>query len=123
MSYMTAFQLDVRNVQSEKRFQKLNQEMKDRDLIKYVFDEGNFIPQDKEAFFDSWEEQSWYSARDVITIISEKFPEMTFELTGTGENGKDFWREYFHDGDSEFCVGSVTYEAPRKIKWSSLIAF
>ena len=56
-----------------------------------------------------------------MTIISEKYPNMIFELTCQEED--TFWREYYQDGQKEICFGEVIFEKPRKLDWDKLLVF
>ena len=113
---MTNFSLEVQNVKSEKEFKELFETLNEFDLYRYVFDTGSYYKNDKEAVFKSWEEQKWEHYEGQMIIISEKFPNMTFELTC--RDCERFWRIYFKDGITELCIGDVIFERPNQIKWN-----
>ena len=118
---MTNFSLEVRNVKNQNKYDKLCEAIKEFDLYKYVFDESCYSESSKEAYFSSYEPQTWNSCTGHMIILSEKFPEMIFELT-CEQNGT-FWREYYKDGEFEICYGEIIFERPRKFKWEELAPF
>ena len=118
---MTNFTLEVRNVKTRDRYDKLCEAVKEFDLYKYVFDESCYFENSKGAYFSPYEPQSWNNSDGQMIILSEKFPEMIFELT-CEQNGT-FWREYYKDGEFEICYGEIIFERPRKIKWEELAPF
>ena len=115
------YSLVVRNVKNIDLYHQLSRLLEAMDLIKYVFNSGSYDIKTKEAIFDSWEEQKWDSFFGQMVNLSEMLPKMTFELTM--QDGDSFSRMYFKDGISETCYGEVIYEAPKKIKWDSLVIF
>ena len=118
---MTDFSLVVRNVKDFEEFEKLNKVLDQEDLFRYVFDEGKYYKKEKEAIYDSWEEQKWLYYEGEMIIVSEKFPDMTFELTC--QDKERFWRVYFKDGQTELCIGEITFEKPKQIVWDQLLTF
>ena len=118
---LTAFTLEVRNVKTQDKYDKLCKAIKEFDLYKYVFDESSYFEVSKGAYFSSYEPQMWNSCTGQMIILSEKFPEMTFELTC--EQMGNFCREYYKDGNWEQCFGEVIFEKPRTIKWEELAPF
>lgn len=51
----------------------------------------------------------WYEHEDDMILLSKRFPELLFELSGTGEGNDDIWTSYFHDGASQLCVAEIVY--------------
>lgn len=123
MGYHTEHNLTVRNVRSEKEFEKLSNLLKEMELIGYAFSEGEYIPNNYEAYFPCYEDCKWYEHSEQMVGIAEEFPTMYFELEGIGENFGDFWKEYYHDMDIEVCRGEIVYEQPKKVQWTELIPF
>lgn len=133
MGYYTEYTLEVRKIKNEEQFQELVEELKAHDLIGYAFDEGHFpaIPytnlrernKSHEALFYPYDEAKWYDHSAVMIMISEKFPNMYFELSGVGEDFGDFWKEYYHDGEVEECAGEIVYAQPKRIQWDKLMRF
>jgi len=113
---MINYSLTVQNVKNQGKFDSLFSTIKEFDLYRYVFDEGTYFEKEKEAVFKSWEAQGWERHKGTMIIISEKYPEMIFELTCHDED--NFWRLYLKDGATEFCLGEVIFERPRKFAWS-----
>lgn len=120
MGYYTQFSLKVRNI-SESEYERLNEILKDKDLLNYVFCCPNYDAFHFEAEYPSYEDQRWYNSEEDMKTISEFFPNAVFELSGEGEEFGDFWREYFKDGKTEYCCGEIIYETPKEIEWESLL--
>ena len=118
---MTSYTLAVRGVKNLSEYQDLSESTEEFDLQKYVFDTGAYYEKEHEAIFSSWEPQEWRSHDSHMTIISEKYPNMIFELTCQEED--TFWREYYQDGQKETCFGEVIFEKPRKLDWDKLLVF
>lgn len=123
MGYCTDHNLTVRKIKSEERFKELLDYMKSKDLIHYAFDDGRYNEKRHEAEFLCYDSVKWYNHTVDMLHIAEKFPEMYFELEGNGEDFGDFWKEYYHDMDIEYCRGEIVYEQPKKVQWQQLIAF
>ena len=45
-----------------------------------------------------------------MSLLSEKFPDVLFELTGWGEEREDMWVAYFLGGKSQYCRAKIEYE-------------
>ena len=121
---MVSYSLVVRNVKDFKEYVKLSDTLKEFDLIHYVFEDGYYCESAKEAVFRCWEEQLWNRSKGQMTIISEKYPHMSFELTCTiADEQCNSYKLYYKDGQDEFCAGDIVYETPRKIPWDSLVPF
>ena len=121
--YTTKYFMEVRNIKNEDQYAELVKFMREKDLFGYVFEEGKYIDCTHEAMFGSFEEVRWAERPIVMIMISEKFPNMTFEITGDGESYGDLWKEYYHEGEIECCSGEIIYEQPRKIQWNELVIF
>lgn len=118
---MTNYSLEVRNVKDLNEYKNLSESIEEFDLYRYVFDTGAYYKKYKEAVFKCWEAQKWEHYEGQMIILSEKYPQMTFELTC--QQNERFWRIYFKDGATELCIGEVTFETPRKIAWDDLDCF
>lgn len=51
----------------------------------------------------------WYDHETDMLLLSKRFPEVLFELSGVGEEYNDIWTSYFHDGASQHCPAEITY--------------
>lgn len=71
-----------------------------------VFDDGSF----EDGGWCTY--AKWYDYEDNMIALSEKFPDILFELDGNGEDSEDFWIEYFCGGRHQYCRGEITYEEP-----------
>ncbi len=54
--------------------------------------------------------RKWYCHENDMKILSNKFPDVLFELDGYGEEQGDIWRKYFKNGKMQKSVGKITYE-------------
>ena len=53
---------------------------------------------------------TWYDWEHDMRVLSSKFPELMFELTGAGENYEDLWTSYFNNGKMQYCPATITYD-------------
>ena len=123
MGYCTDYSLNVRKIQNKLQFNELVEYLKEKDLIGYAFDKGDYDDKHHEASFWPFDTVKWCKHAEDMVDIAEHFPNMYFELEGAGESFGDFWREYYHDMDIEYCRGEIIYEQPKKIQWTELIPF
>ena len=123
MGYYTEYSLTARKVRNQTQFEEIHEELRKRDLIGYAFDSGTYDDKNHEAVFGCYDSAKWYEHSKDMIMIAEKFPNVYFELEGEGEEYGDFWREYYHDMDIEFCRGEIIFEQPKKVQWKDLIPF
>ena len=121
MGYYTDHTLTVRKVKNEEEFNKLNEYLKEKEIINYAIQEGDYDPNHQEAIFYPYDSVKWYDHSEAMVGVAEKFPKMYFELEGAGEEFGDFWKEYYHDMDIEYCRGEIVYEQPKKVAWQDLL--
>lgn len=121
--YTTLYSMEVRKIKNKSQYDKLVKYLQKNDLIGYAFDKCTYIDVTKEAVFSAYDWVNWNTRPIIMIMMSEKFPEMTFEITGYGESYGDVWKEYYHDGEVECCRGEIIYEQPRKIQWNELVTF
>lgn len=53
------------------------------------------------------EEATWYDAEDDIKKLSKELPDITFCLSGSGEEGGDEWARYFKNGKCHTYVPTM----------------
>ena len=123
MPYMTDYKLTVRNVETLTFFKDLIDAMKQKDLIRYAFNDGDYNEKDKEVVFLPYERVTWTDHVSDMMFLAEKFPKMYFQLEGIGESFGDVWCQYFHDMDIEACHGEIVFEHPKKVQWTDLVEF
>ena len=121
MGYYTDHTLIVRKIKNEEQFEELNTYLKEKELINYAFCDGDYDPNHQEAIFYTYDSVKWYDHSEAMVDVAEKFPKMYFELEGAGEEFGDFWKEYYHDMDIEYCRGEIVYEQPKKVQWQDLL--
>lgn len=87
MGYYTAYNLQICGDCSRYSKDKVEAEIERMN----VFESGNF-----EDGYYAYEK--WYYNNDDMLLLSHRFPELTFILTGDGDESDDFWRMYYRDG-------------------------
>ncbi len=60
----------------------------------------------------------WYEHDEDMIQISEKYKNVLFTLTGTGEEKYDIWRKYYYNGKMQSVTGKVVYDSfdPAKLQ-------
>ena len=82
MGYLTKFDLKILNDSQNNK-------------VDYIQEIGK-ISKYGEDMFD--EEIKWYDKEQNMKMLSEKYPETLFMLTGKGEEAEDIWIEYYLNG-------------------------
>lgn len=74
------------------------------------------------------EHYKWYDWEGDMTELSKAFPDVTFELSGEGEETGDIWKARFKDGKSERIDAKIVWEdfqeipmTPNGERWSGMI--
>lgn len=101
--------------------QQINEWLEQRRLLGWVFTNGDFFPDTKNAHWQSYD-LAWWEAegkqrgyeRDMADL-SEAFPDITFCLCAHGEERDDIWDGYWLNGDCEMCYGMIPW--PQRIEW------
>lgn len=52
----------------------------------------------------------WYDYEEDMCLLSSKFPDVMFELSGNGEDQEDMWISYFYQGKTQHCPAIITYD-------------
>lgn len=119
MGYQTDYNLTVKNVKTKEDFRKLLNVLKERNLLMYAFDTGEYLASSQLARFFPYQSVKWYGYEYDMTEIS-MLPEckgMVFELYGLGEDPTDQWKTYYKDGKSEECPADIVFPKPKTIRW------
>lgn len=60
---------------------------------------------------DTWEiYDKWYDWDSDISELSRKFPNVIFQMHGTGDSAEDLWDAYFLNGKIQRCPAIITYD-------------
>ena len=112
MGYYTDFYLQAAPV-TEDQFHSIDSALQElRSMREAYFDDGT----------GSWEntEDTWYQSFDDMVEVSRHFPEVTFTLTGYGDQRDDQWIDYFKNGQVQ-CCSIYTLQTPlRPHRWSDV---
>lgn len=52
----------------------------------------------------------WYDHEDDMRLLSSKFPDNVFWLSGCGEDSEDMWQKFFVDGRMQLCYAKIVYD-------------
>ena len=122
MGYYTQFDLRAHNVKTQEEYEAIVEELKDYELYASehdygIFQNSHYYEDCKEAYFESYEEYKWYDHISDMIKLSKIFPDVTFRLSGIGEEWDDRWYEYYYNGEVEECRAEVYFPTPVNIKW------
>ena len=112
MGYYTYHQLRIHQVDDE----EINNNKDLRHKLEDEINEAIQNNEDMEYAVGSITEEyyndscKWYEHREDMIEFSKKFPNVVFELEGSGENSGDLWKEYYKDGSYQYCPAILTYE-------------
>jgi len=117
MGYYTSYNMDVNNVKSQAEHEAILDKLHELNVIGYALDVGYWSERSKSSSFYSYDEAKWYDHDADMLEISKQFPEMTFKLTGVGEDDDDRWYTLYRNGEFETIQAVVTWPEPEKIEW------
>ena len=121
MGYYTYYSMQAHHIKTREEYEAIIQALKDNGLYAFdnnggIFDESDYDDAG-EAYFNAYDECKWYDHTYDMMKISKMFPEVTFCLSGDGEERDDMWREYFHNGEVEECHAQIIFPSPTRIEW------
>ena len=122
MGYYTYYSLYARNVKDQSTYNNIVEQLKNYKLLDSedtcgVFYGGRYDEISHTAHFSPAEETKWYEHTYDMMQISKSCPDVTFQLSGEGEERDDMWHEYFHNGEVEECRAHIIYDKPTYIEW------
>lgn len=83
---------EILECQIEKEIEKMN-----------IFSDGNV----KDAYYTN---AKWYDHEQDMCLLSAKFPEVVFWLSGQGEGCEDLWQKYFFSGKVQEAYAHIVYD-------------
>lgn len=107
MGYYTSYELDVITSApglTEDRVSKMKAEIDKMNVF-----EGSYYIDQEETLLEYYYHGTWYDHNKDMTILSSRFPEFLFCLSGCGETYGDIWKCYFKDGKRQFCPAKIVY--------------
>lgn len=120
MGYYTNYELTCYEVKNDMRKHIMRKDPIYQEIGKALaplFDreisEGENV--DYEDFF--LEEMKWYEHNEDMCALSEKFPNVLFQLSGWGEDNGDIWVEWYYRGKSERVNAEIVFRDP---DWNQL---
>lgn len=124
MGYYTYYTMEARGIKGKEEFDAILDAMKDQHLL-YDHDYNEYgiftkVESDYDfhiAFFNSDDEAKWYDNSYDMMKFSRLFPDVTFRLSGDGEDRDDSWHKYFHNGEIEECRAKIIFPSPERIEW------
>lgn len=64
-----------------------------------------------DVFINQWYcNAKWYDYREDMIALSEKYPDVLFKLSGSGEDSEDVWIDYFFGGKYQHCHATITFD-------------
>ena len=117
MGYYTAHTMRAEGAVNEDVARQINKALEEKEIIGYALDTGYYYDKEQFISWDCADSAKWYSHEEDMLDISRQFPDVTFLLSGEGENQGDMWDEYFHNGTAELCTAEIVFKKPTTIKW------
>lgn len=121
MGCYTGYSITVKKVDksmwTHSEIEALIADMKDPQIFGYAVDDYDDSSSDNTLHFYGSDPVKWYSSEEDMIALSQKHPEYAFCVTGDGEDTDDFWKQYFYNGDEEFCRAELVYPQPTRIHW------
>ncbi len=111
MGYYTDYTLSVSRLEkgedgSIKMMDDIPPDLEDQiegEIIKLdIFEDGSI----RDAYYSH---TTWYDHEQDIRLLSAKFPNMVFWLSGQGDDREDIWDKYFIDGKMQACYAKIVY--------------
>ena len=115
MGYYTYYDLEMHPAQTEDRWNEIR-----RAILAEIYE---CAPADvTEAEIECFLQDSlkWYNYDEDMRRISLAYPDITFVLSGEGEEVEDMWKAYYNNGESEHIDAELVYPEPTNIKFRNL---
>lgn len=106
MGYCTAFCLFAHPVSNLEIADRIAEALCSCDIIGYALD-GKYQLVEDGVEFSPCDAVKWYDHEENMRSISEKFPDVHFELHGEGEMNDDIWTQHFVNGKSQLCMAKI----------------
>lgn len=64
-----------------------------------------------EGNYNQWTDwMKWYDWQEELLEFSKQFPDIVFELKGSGEEKEDIWDCYFKNGECQYAEAEIILE-------------
>ena len=82
-----------------------------------IFSDGNI----KDSYYAH---AKWYDHEQDMRLLSARFPDMVFWLSGRGEGDEDLWQKYFLGGKMQEAYAQIVYDDfdPSKLEGDTVSA-
>lgn len=85
-------------------------EMNITKVLKEVGEDFNGLHYAIDEYGDSLDAVKWYEHEGDMLLLSERYPELVFELHGEGEENDDMWYKYFKNGKMQHCYAKIVFD-------------
>lgn len=106
MGYLTEYTLKC-HTDNYDTLDKIADMLKDIGIIGYALYE---LMYNEEMNFYSCDAVTWYDHDDDMCKVSEAYPDILFELNGSGENSGDIWKTYYKGGKMQHTDAIITFD-------------
>ena len=96
-------------VKNVREIEKLENYDTKNEVMEYIQSDEEDMYYAIESYDEFNEECKWYSHKNDMLILSNKFRDVLFELSGEGEESGDVWKEYYKNGLMQRCEAALVY--------------
>lgn len=122
MGYYTHYNLEAWEVDTKRQIDESLESKIATHLARVAFEETDDDDYEYEGFDEILcGELKWDHHSEDMKLISKNYPNLVFLLHGTGEVHTDIWREWFHNGHSEYIRARVTFDIPQNDTFKGIL--
>lgn len=115
MGYYTYYNLEMHPAQTEDRENEIR-----RAIFSKIYECSPADVTETEVRFFLEDSLKWYNYDYDMKEISLAYPDITFVLSGEGEEVGDMWKAYYNNGESERINAELVYPEPTNVKFRNL---
>lgn len=117
MGHYTSYNLDVNNVKSQAEHEAIINKLIEFKIWGDALHDGEWNEKRRSSSFYNYDVARWHDHDQDMIELSKVFPEMTFNLCGTGEDADDRWYTLYRNGEYETIYAEIVWPEPQRIKW------